>query len=64
MKDLNKMTNKERILFWENKLKVMEKMKAKPEILDRIRKELAYERMSSKEYEEKELQMMNAQKVR
>ena len=33
-------------------------MKAKPEILDGIRKELAYERMSSKEYGEKELQMM------
>lgn len=64
MKDLNKMTNKERILFWENELKIMEKMKAKPEILDGIRKELAYERMSSKEYEEKELQMMNIQKVR
>lgn len=53
--NLNGMSNKEKINYLEHELKIMEKLNAKKEIIDLYRQELRYERMSSKEYEQKEI---------
>lgn len=52
--NLNGMSNKEKINYLEHELKIMEKLNAKKEIIDLYQQELRYERMSSKEYEQKE----------
>lgn len=53
--NLNLMDNKERINYLEHELKIMEKLNAKKEVIDLYQQELRYEKMSSKEYEQKEI---------
>lgn len=48
------MDNKERIDYLEHELEIMEKLHTKKEVIDLYQQELRYERMSSKEYEQKE----------
>lgn len=55
MMNLNLMNNKERINYLEHELEIMEKLHAKKEVIDLYQQELRYEKMSSKEYEQKEI---------
>lgn len=55
MINLNLMDNKERIDYLEHELEIMEKLHTKKEVIDLYQQELRYERMSSKEYEQKEI---------